>query len=66
MSEKLRQDESFKLSTHAFLKVQTMNQINDRHIYEEEAEAKKHHSRKKKRASAEEEKQLRNKVVEYS
>ena len=31
LSEKQMNDESFKLKSHAFSKVQTMNQINDRH-----------------------------------
>jgi hypothetical protein len=31
LSEKQMNDESFKLKSHAFSKVQTMDQINDRH-----------------------------------
>ena len=31
LNEKLKNDDSFKLKTHAFSQVQTMNSINDRH-----------------------------------
>lgn len=36
LSEKLLNDESFKLATHAFSQIQTMNQINVRHVGEDE------------------------------
>lgn len=38
LSEKHFNDESFKLGTHAFSQVQTMNQINVRHEYDDPAE----------------------------
>jgi hypothetical protein len=37
LSEKHLNDESFKLATHAFSKVQTMNSINYRHDWDEQS-----------------------------